>query len=87
MKSDKGPKRTSIRFIASLSLLGIAALYPLSSGDAQPSATPECENTGATPADLQQLINAHGLKDFDNQQESSLPPTSGLDLNRVLPMV
>jgi FtsP/CotA-like multicopper oxidase with cupredoxin domain len=76
MKSDKGPKRTSIRFIASLSLLGIAALCPLSSGDAQPSATPECENTGATPADLQQLINAHGLKDFANPPELSSPPTS-----------
>ncbi|MHB8270800.1 multicopper oxidase family protein [Bradyrhizobium sp.] len=75
MASDPGLKRLRIRLIATLSLLGVATLYPPSAGHAQPAPNP-CENTGSTPADLQNLINTQGLKEFANPPEPAAPPTS-----------
>jgi FtsP/CotA-like multicopper oxidase with cupredoxin domain len=71
MTSDTSLKRFHFNFIASLALLGVATLYPLSSGRAD---TAGCVNVGANNADLTKLINSYGQKDFKNPPE--VTPTS-----------
>ena len=76
MNSGKRAKRSQVGFLTSLALLSVAALWSLSSSQGQvPAVTPGCENTG-TDAELQQLFNKRGLKDFANPPEPSSPPTS-----------
>jgi FtsP/CotA-like multicopper oxidase with cupredoxin domain len=71
MTSDTSLKRSRFNFIASLALLGVATLYPLSSSRAD---TAGCVNVGASNADLTTLINSYGQKDFQNPPE--VTPTS-----------
>jgi FtsP/CotA-like multicopper oxidase with cupredoxin domain len=71
MTSDTSLKRSHFSFIASLALLGVATLYPLSSSRAD---TAGCVNVGSPAADLTTLVNSYGQKDFQNPPE--VTPTS-----------
>ncbi len=71
MITDTSLKRSRFTFIASLALLGVATLYPLSSSRADKAG---CTNVGGSKADLTTLINSYGQKDFQNPLE--VTPTS-----------
>ena len=60
MITDTSQKRSRFTFIASLALLGVATLYPLSSSGAD---KPGCVNVGATPADLTALMGGYEIEE------------------------